>query len=164
MAMYMFELASRFDKPRPIIVFHHLLACFNGFLVVLFPTSIMCRTASILAYFICFEALTFIGLFMYRIFPDSKLTSKVIFAGMISFGITRPFQLLWIGATVFGQWNDEYTVKWQALMQLAITCILTYLQVVTLKIHYGIWKRCITRKKRMALDRARSQRMIVDLE
>ena len=80
---------------------------------------------------------------------------------MISFGITRPFQLLWVGAVVFGQWNDEYTIKWQALMQLAVTCILTYLQIMTLKIHYGIWKRCIANKKKMALDRTST---MIDLE
>ena len=122
MAMYMFELASRFEKPRSIVVFHHLLACGDdGLLVGIFPTSVMCRTASALTYFICFEALTFIGLFMYRIFPESKLTPKVLLAGMISFGITRPFQLLWIGAAVFESWNDEYTVKWQSIMQLFVT-------------------------------------------
>ena len=161
MAMYMFELASRFDEPRPIVVFHHLLSCFDGVLVIVFPTSIMCRTASVLGYFISFEALTFAGLFMYRIFPQSKLTPKVILAGMMTFGLSRPFQLLWVGASIFGSWNDEYTVKWQALMQIVVTCILTCLQLMTLKIHYGTWIRCIAKKRIAPLDK--TARM-VDLE
>jgi hypothetical protein len=147
--MYFFELASRFDEPRPIVVFHHLLASLDGFLAILFPTSIMYKTSSILVYFICFEALTFVGLFMYRIFPESAMTSKVIFAGMVSFGITRPLQVLWVGAAVFGSWNDVQTVRWQAIMQLILSCMLTVIQVMTLKIHYGMWRRCISKKERM---------------
>ena len=32
-------------------------------------------------------------------------------------------------------------IKWQAVMQLILTCILTVLQLWTLKIHYGLWLR-----------------------
>ena len=102
MVMYMMELASRYEDPRPIILFHHLLSCLDGFLVAVFPTDVMVKTAGILVYFICFEALTFVGLFMYRILPNSKATPKVIFAGMVIFGATRPLQLLWVGTAVFG--------------------------------------------------------------
>ena len=74
MTMYAMELASRFQNPRPLVSFHHIFAYFDGFMVLLFPTSVMLKTASVLVYFICFEALTFVGLLMYRIFPDSKYT------------------------------------------------------------------------------------------
>ena len=141
MTMYSMELASRFQSPRPIIVFHHIFAWFDGFMVLLFPTSVMVKTASVLVYFICFEALTFVGLLMYRIFPDSKYTPNVVLAGMVCFGITRPLQVLWVGAAALGSWSDENTVKLQAIFQIAVTTIMTALQVTTLKIHYGVWKR-----------------------
>jgi hypothetical protein len=95
MVMYMMELASRYEDPRPIVLFHHLLSCLDGFLIFLFPpTDVMIKTGAVLVYFICFEALTFAGLFMYRIFPNSKTTPKVIVAGMVIFGATRPLQIL----------------------------------------------------------------------
>ena len=151
--MYLLELASRFQNPRPIIVFHHTFACFAGFMVLLFPTSVMVKTASVLVYFICFEALTFVGFFMYRIFPNSKYTPKVVLAGMICFGITRPLQVLWVGAAAFGSWSDGNTVKWQAIFQIVVTTILTALQVFTLKIHYRVWKRLCTK---LAIDKNNS--------
>ena len=144
MIMYMMEIAARYDGPRPIILFHHLLACTDGLMIFIFPTSVMLKTTSILVYFICFEALTFAGLFMYRIFPNSKVTPKMIFAGMVMFGSTRPIQVLWVGAAVFGSWDD--IVKWQGIMQLVVTLILTVLQFWTLQIHFKLWKRCSTKK------------------
>jgi hypothetical protein len=48
---------------------------------------------------------------------------------------------LWICGAIFGSWNDENMIKWQAVMQLLVTCILTVLQLWTLKIHYGLWLR-----------------------
>ena len=146
MTMYAMELASRFQNPRPLVSFHHIFAYFDGFMALLFPTSVMLKTSSVLVYFICFEALTFVGLLMYRIFPDSKYTPKVILAGMVCFGITRPLQVLWVGAAAFGSWSDENTVKWQAIFQIVVATILTALQVMTLKIHYGVWKRLCARK------------------
>ena len=122
-------------------------------MVLLFPTSVMLKTASVLVYFICFEALTFVGFFMYRIFPNSKYTPKVVLAGMICFGITRPLQVLWVGAAAFGSWSDGNTVKWQAIFQIVVTTILTALQVFTLKIHYGVWKRLCTK---LAIDKNNS--------
>jgi hypothetical protein len=103
MMMYMMEIASRYDGARPIILFHHyLLTCTDGLMSLLFPTSVMLKTASILVYFIAFEAFTFVGLFMYRIFPNSKVTSKIILAGMVMFGGTHPIQVSWIGSAIFG--------------------------------------------------------------
>jgi hypothetical protein len=78
MMMYLMEIASRYDGMRLIVLFHHLLSCTDGFIIFLFPTSVMFKTGSILVYFIVFEAFTFVGLFMYRIFPNSKVTPKII--------------------------------------------------------------------------------------
>ena len=147
MLMYLFELASRFDTPSPLIIFHHILAYLDAFLCIAFPTSIMMKTVGVLSYFICFEAPTFMGLFMYRIYPDSKITPIVIIFGMLCFGISRPLQVAWIGAAIFGSWNDENVVKWQGVMQVIVTLILTGIQVLALKIHYGVWKRCIAKGK-----------------
>ena len=140
LTMYFMEISSRYQKPRFIILFHHSITAIDGILVGLFPTSVMMKTAAILVYFICFESLLFVGLVMYRLFPDSLITPRVVFCGMVYFAATRPLQLLWVGATIFGSWND--TVKWQAIVQLIVTLILTTVQVFSLKIHYFIFKRC----------------------
>jgi hypothetical protein len=147
MVMYTMELASRYEDPRALVVFHHLLASFDGYLLGVFPTNTMFKTGSILVYFICFEHLLFVGLLMYRILPNHKATPNTILAGMFLFGISRPFQLLWVGAVIFGSWNDESVVRWQAMLQIVVTLILTLVQVWTLKIHYGIWKRCTCNMK-----------------
>ena len=59
--MYMFELAARFEDPRPLLTFYHLLTYLNGLGCFFFPTTAMLKTCIILVYFICFEALTFAG-------------------------------------------------------------------------------------------------------
>ena len=146
MMMYMFELSTRFEELRPIVVFHHVLAYSVGILLCLFPSSIMVKSSFLLVYFIVFEAPIFMGLYMYRIFPNSPLTPKIIFIGMVMFGITRPLQVLWVGAAIFGSWNDGDVVKWQGVMQMTITVVMTVVQLFTLSIHYGIWKRCIAKQ------------------
>ena len=65
---------------------------------------------------------------------------------MVCFGITRPLQVLWVGAAALGSWSDENTVKLQAIFQIAVATIVMALQVMTLKIHYGVWKRLCARK------------------
>ena len=150
MFMYMMELAARFENPRPLILFHHILACADGVMTAWLPTSMMLKTASVLMYFVTFESLTFVGLFMYRICPENKYTRKVILIGMILFGISRPFQVLWVGAIAYGSWNEEHEENWQVVFQCVITLILTIIQVYSLKIHLSIWKRvAISPKKRL---------------
>jgi hypothetical protein len=147
MFIYMIELASRYLDPRPLIIFHHLVSIGDALLILFFPTSVMMKTGVILVYFICFEFLTFAGLVMYRLFPLNRATPKVIIAGMVVFGITRPAQLLWVFGAVFWSWNDENTVKWQAVVQIIATFTVTSVQIYSLKIHYSVWKRCIKKQK-----------------
>ena len=147
MFIYMTELASRYLDPRPLIIFHHLVTIGDGLLIFFFPTSMMVKTGVILVYFICFEFLTFAGLVMYRLFPLNKATPKVIIAGMVCFGITRPVQLLWIFGAVLWSWNDENTVQWQAVVQIIATFTITSVQIYSLKIHYSVWKRCIKKQE-----------------
>ena len=141
------ELALKFESPRPTFIFHHVLGYLDFFLLFLFPSTVMMKTVIVLGYFVCFEALMFVGVFMYRVFPNSKLTPHVILAGMVSFGASRPIQVLWICGAIFGSWNDENMIKWQAVMQLIVTCILTVVQLWTIKIHYGLWLRSKTGKR-----------------
>lgn len=141
--MYAIEIASRLNNIRPMLFFHHVITFLDSTLVCLFPSSVMFKSASVLAYFICFEYLTFVGLFMYRIFPLSKITPKVIFLGIVLFGATRPLQLLWVGAAIFGSWNDDNNSKVLAVVQVIVTVALTSLQLWSLNIHVGIWKRSI---------------------
>lgn len=139
--MYLFEVSSRYESPRPLVLFHHVLAYVDGNLAAWITSSIMVKTALILVFFICFEAFTFAGLFMYRICPENKYTSKMIIFGMIVFGLTRPLQILLVGAVAYGSWNDESQEKWQIIFQCVVTMILSTLQLYTLKIHYAVWKR-----------------------
>lgn len=141
MMMYLYEIVSRYESPRPILVLHHLLAVLDGYLTLLFPTSVMVKTCTILVYFICLEAVTFAGLFMYRMFPLSKYTPRVIFTGMVLFGVTRPVQVLCVGAAAFGSWGDPNHVKWQAIMQFSLTCVFTFIQAWSLIINFSLWKR-----------------------
>lgn len=145
--MYMMEIASRFKDQRLIVVFHHIVAVADGLLLLIFPTSVMYKTGIVLVYFVCFESLTFAGLLMYRLFPTSPHTSKVILSGMVCFGLTRPIQVLWIAGAVFGSWGDENVVKWQAILQICVTFIVTTLQVYTLRIHYSIWQKCLSKQE-----------------
>lgn len=145
--LYPFELVSRFEEPRPLVIFHHVLSFSDFLLSIILMSSVTVKAAMILGFLICFEAPIFMGLFMYRMFPKSRYTSKVMFLGMLSFGLTRPIQVIWIGAAVFGSWNHENVVKWEGLLQIVITLVLTAIQLFTLKIHYGIWQRCISMRK-----------------
>ena len=89
----------------------------------------------------------------------------LIFAGMVICGTIRPLQLLWVGTAVFGSWDDENMVKWQAVMQIIVTVVLTVLQVWTLKIHYGIWKRCTSTSTNKQTDSSSiegTQHIIID--
>jgi len=141
MFMYFMEIAARYESPRILVLFHHILACGDGIMVMWCATSVMVKTGAVLVYFICFEALTFAGLFMYRVCAENKYTSKVIFLGMIIFGITRPLQVLVIGGIAYGSWNDETQENWQIIFQSAVTLVLSILQLFTLKIHYAVWKK-----------------------
>ena len=142
MTMYCFELATRFENPRPMIVFHHLLATLDGFLVLLFPSTTFMKTGAILVYFICFEAIVFLGLFMYRVFPQSMITPRVIHFGMILFACSRPLQLLLIIAIIKCSWGDQNFVMWHAIIQIVFTVVLTAVQLWSVTIHYGILKKC----------------------
>ena len=142
MTMYLYELSSRIDSPRPAFLIHHLLVVLDGFLAIIFPTAVMVKTCSALVYFICFEVVTFIGLFMYHIFPLNKYTPQIVMSGIVIFALTRPIQVVWVGAAAFGAWGDPNHVKWQAVLQFALACLLTILQISSLRINLGIWKRC----------------------
>jgi len=153
MTMYFYEMASRFDNPRPALIVHHLMATFMCFLAFLFPTTVMVKTCNALAYFICFKALTFAGLFMYRIAPLNEHTPTVILGGCVVFAVTRPVQVLWAAAAAFGSWNDPHHVKWQAILQMSLTCAFTALQLWSISINYCVWKRCLGNIKRHDEDK-----------
>jgi len=141
MFMYFIEMAARYESPRPVVLLHHILSCGDAVMVTVFASSVMVKTSAVMVYFICFEALTFAGLFMYRVCPENKYTSKVIFVGMITFGITRPLQVLMVGGVAYGSWNDESQENWQIIFQCIVALLLSSLQLFTLKIHYVVWKK-----------------------
>lgn len=146
--VYAFELATRFQQPRPMIVFHHVLSIMDMLLICFFPTSIVFKSAIILVYNICFEAIIFVGFFLYRIIPERRIASDAMMAGIVIFGITRPLQVLMVGAAVFGSWGDDGEIfKWQAIFQFVVAMILTVLQIYTIKIQFGVWQRCVAKRK-----------------
>lgn len=69
------------------------------------------------------------------------MTPKFIFAGIVVFTVTRPIQVLWVGAAVFGSWNDANNVKWQGVLQFVLTVLFTGMQLWSTTINVSIWKR-----------------------
>merc|ERR1712048_327734 len=108
----------------------------------------MGKSAIILTYNICFEAFIFVGFFLYRIIPERLIASDAMMAGMVIFGVSRPLQVLMVCAAVFGSWGDDgVIIKWQAILQFVVMMILTILRVYTIKIQFGVWKRCVAKRK-----------------
>ena len=138
--MYLMEIASRFANPRPLVVAHHLCAYLDGIIVLFFVTDANVKAASLLVYFITFEALTFVSLVMYRLCPTHRWTKPTILAGMVVFGSTRPIQFIWIIGSLLASW--EHLVLWQAVFQITLTVVFTFLQLYTLTIHYTMYKKC----------------------
>lgn len=138
--MFMIELALRFSKPRPLVVIHHLLAYANAVFPAIALTTANMRAASLLVYFITFEALTFVGLVMYRLCPTHKATRPIIKAGMLVFGLSRPVQLAWIIAGMVAVW--DVVIVWQAVVQIVLATLFTTLQIYSLLIHYKMYQKC----------------------
>lgn len=153
--MYLLEVASRFANLRPLIAAHHLCAYFDLLLTLCFFTTANVRAVSLLGYFITYEALTFVGLIMYRLAPTHKLTRPTILAGMIVFGASRPFQFAWIVGIMVVNWED--LIIWQALLQLIFTLFFTTLQMYSLVIHFKLYKRCGELQKEAVGDQAYSK-------
>lgn len=141
--IYFHEISTRYENPNPLITIHHLLATGNATLTIFLSSNVMVKTASVFAYFICFENISFAGLVLYRLCPSHPITPKVIMAGIIFFGTTRPFQLLWVIGALFWSWNDENNVKWEAVFQFIFVIILTVLQFYSVKIHISLHAKCI---------------------
>jgi len=159
-SIYMMEIGSRYNSTNPLALVHHVVSIIDGLFVVFFPTIVMVKTASVLEYFIWFESLTFNGLVMYRLCPQSNVTPRVMVAGMICFGATRPVQLVWVFASIFGSWNDNNIVKWQGILQICVTLIVTTIQIFSLKIHYSVWKRCLAKQMNVAAKKSNTKNSV----
>mmetsp|Transcript_21205 Transcript_21205/g.32436 ORF Transcript_21205/g.32436 Transcript_21205/m.32436 type:complete len:266 (+) Transcript_21205:281-1078(+) len=140
MFMYLVELAARFQSLRPLVVVHHFSACIGGTYLGFCLTTANIKVSSLLVYFITFEAITFVGLVMYRLCPRNRWTRPIIMAGIIIFGGSRPLQLVWIVGSLAAAWDD--LVAWQALCQIILAVIFTGIQVFSLKIHISLYKKC----------------------
>jgi len=138
--MYLVELASRFQNLRTLVVVHHLCAFFDSIFPAFFLTTANLKASSLLVYFITFEAITFIGLIMYRLCPTNPWTRPTIMTGMIIFGASRPLQLLWIMASLAAAWDD--LVTWHAVAQILLSIFFTGVQLFSLKIHYTLYRKC----------------------
>ena len=111
--MYLIEIASRFASLRPLVAAHHLCATGASLLTIFFLTTATVRASTLLVYYITFEAITFVGLIMYRLAPTHSLTRPIIVAGMLIFGLSRPLQFVWIIGGLWVNWDD--LVVWQKL-------------------------------------------------
>lgn len=136
--LYCLEIASRLS-PRPLLLIHHGATAIIGVYCVLYFTEANIATASILAYFISFEAIIFVGLVMYRLHPTSLWTPRIIWYGMWVFGATRPLQVLAVFTSLIVNW--DHIIVWQALLDCLVTIAFTMLQVYSLQIHYGMYNR-----------------------
>jgi hypothetical protein len=125
--------------PRGLLLFHHCAAYVNGLLLVIFPMTAFVKGATVLVYCITFEAFLFVGLVCYRLYPLETWTPKLLKAGMVIFGLSRPAQFAWIVAGIAVTWND--LILWQAVIQLVFASGFTALQFYTLSIHYSLLKQ-----------------------
>lgn len=160
--MYMVELASRYQALRTLVVAHHLCAYADSIFPAFSLTSANLKASSLLVYFITYEAVIFVGLVLYRLYPAHKATSRVILAGMLILGLTRPIQLVWIVGSLAATWDD--LIKWQAVIQIILTLIFISLQCLSLKIHYRLWKRSRALARRTAPSCAMESSVTRDLE
>lgn len=143
--MYLIELAMRFVSQRPIILVHHLCAFFDAILTGFLLDTANIKAASLLNYFITYEAFLFVGLVMYRLAPTHKLTRPVIWLGMIIFGLSRPVQCIWIFGALWASWEE--LIVWEAVLQIILTIMFTSLQLYSLTIHYTLSKKARGRRK-----------------
>lgn len=148
--MYMIEIAMRFHTLNPLVLFHHLVTIVYGLSLLTFPTTAFMKGGSILVYFSWFEFLTFYGLIMNRLYPMHKATPRVIFSGIILFGSTRIIQVAWFLVTFISSWEKH--VLWQAIFQCVMMITISLVQVMALKIHYSVWRRCVTRQANFKSD------------
>mmetsp|Transcript_120 Transcript_120/g.144 ORF Transcript_120/g.144 Transcript_120/m.144 type:complete len:296 (+) Transcript_120:142-1029(+) len=138
--MYMMELASRFQNQRSLVVAHHLCAYLDAIFPAFALSTANIKASSLLVYFITYEAITFVGLVMYRLCPENRATRPIIAAGMIVFGLSRPLQIVWILSSLAVSW--EHLVVWHAVLQIIFSVVFTALQLFTLSIHYSLYKKC----------------------
>jgi hypothetical protein len=139
--LYCLEIASRID-PRPLLLLHHGATAAMGVNCVANFTEANITTASLLVYFITFEALVFVGLVLYRLWPAHPLTPRVLWAGMVVFGVTRPLQVLAVLGSLLV--NRDHVIAGQAVFDSLVTLAFTILQVYTLRIHHGLYLRSRT--------------------
>ena len=59
---------------------------------------------------------------------------------------SRPFQLILIFGFLVSAWQD--LVAWYAIVQMCITLFLTGIQIWSLKIHVGLWKRSLEKQRK----------------
>ena len=138
--MYMIELASRFQNQRPLVVAHHLCAYLNSIFPAFALSTANLKASSLLVYFITYEAVTFVGLIMYRLCPTNRATRPTIMAGMVIFGLSRPVQIVWILTSLVVSW--EHLIVWHAVSQIILSVVFTVLQLYSLNIHYSLYKKC----------------------
>lgn len=132
--LYCFELNSRLPL-RPLIVVHHVGAGMVGVISALLYSEATVITATLLVYFITYEAILFAGLVLYRL--GSRHAARVLSMGMWVFGLSRPVQVLLVGASLYA--NRHHIVPWQGAASGIITLAFTALQSYTLTIHYQLY-------------------------
>lgn len=139
--MYCLELASRI-KPRPLLLIHHGATTVMGMYCVAYFTEANITTASLLVYFITYEAVIFVGLVLYRLWPAHEQTHQVLYIGMVVFGVTRPLQVLTVLISLLV--NRHHLIVHQAVLDGCVTVAFTLLQLYSLRIHYGMFLRSRT--------------------
>mmetsp|Transcript_5880 Transcript_5880/g.8319 ORF Transcript_5880/g.8319 Transcript_5880/m.8319 type:complete len:148 (-) Transcript_5880:109-552(-) len=127
-----------------------MCASINIIFGALFPETAFIKGSSPLIYFIMYESVTFIGLVMYRLYPEKPITPRIILGGMYLFGLSRPVQLVWIVASLVASW--EHLVTWQAIIQLTFAFTFTVLQLYSLQIHASIRRRVIAMQNQEEKD------------
>lgn len=105
--IYLIEISMRFQDLNLLVLFHHLVSIGAGMSVLYFPTAAFLKAAIIFVYFTWFEVILFYGLAMNRLYPNHKVTPRLLMIGIYLFGFTRVVQVVWFIATFVGSWQDH---------------------------------------------------------
>jgi hypothetical protein len=140
MVMYMIELASRLRNPRRLVIFHHLCAYSNGLFLAINASTANVKACTLLVYFTTYEAVVYMGLVMYRLYPVHPATPRLLKWGTGIFAFSRPIQFIWIiTSSLVAMWGD--ILVWHAAVQIMFTVVFTTVQICSLKIHAKIIRK-----------------------
>lgn len=148
--MYMCELVMRIEKLNWVLVVHHVATMAVTILAFSAPYVGVFRVAITLPYFVNWEWDLF-GLVAYRLLPGKKCTEHIIIMGMIVYGVSRIPQAVILTGVFVAFGSAPFTPLWVMVVLAVIVLLLTVVQVWSLCIHAGLYKRARQIRKKLEM-------------